>query len=88
MKELFCSIVCEYPDYTNEYGELVDGTKCYKCKTFNELFEVLEKLIREQVLNHVHLEFCHKDCVNYSHGSIVLPLKNEDVQWFQNIVLK
>lgn len=75
MKEtLFCQVVCDYPDYEDEFGQTVDGTECYDCENFNDLFEVLEKLITEGVLNHVH-----HDCTNHTHGSIILPLKNENV---------
>ena len=87
MKEtLFCQVVCDYPDYQDKAGVMHDGTECYDCETFNDLFEVLQKVLKENVLDHVHLDFCHRELTNKSHGSIVLPLKNKDVHWYQNIV--
>ena len=87
MKEtLFCQVVCDYPDYQDKAGVMHDGTECYDCETFNDLFEVLQKVLKENVLDHVHLDFCHHDNTNWSHGSIVLPLKNEHMHWYQNIV--
>lgn len=89
MKEkLFIQIVCDYPDYQDKTGIWHDGTRCDEVYDFNELYERLEHYLKEGVLDHVHLDFCHHENTNVLHGGIILPLVNKDVHWYQTIVDK
>lgn len=68
---MFVQVVCDYPDYYDEYNQKCDGTKVYECNSFEELHNVLHKLNKENKLSHVHLDFCKKENTVQSFGGIV-----------------
>lgn len=63
-----------YPDSKNEFGEFVDGDKVQEVKDFEELYQLLRQVNKEDVLNHVHLEFVDGDN-NQQFGKVTILLK-------------
>ena len=74
-KNMFAKVTCRYDDYKDEYGLRHDGTKCYDCFSFDELYKVLKRLYDEHILSHVHLEFCIRELTDKQAGEIVIPFK-------------
>lgn len=50
-------VIIEYPDFTDSYGVLNDGTQVIEPKNDDELVNTLKDIYQKGDVNHVHLEF-------------------------------
>lgn len=72
---MFVKVKCEYPDYKDEWGGIQNGTKCYDCFSFKELYVVLKQINDEHVLSHIHLEFCIRELTDKELGEVIIPFE-------------
>lgn len=63
-----------YPDSKDVFGQFVDGDKFQEVKNFEELYQLLKQIYKEDVLNHVHLEFVEEG-TNQQYGKVTILLK-------------
>ena len=73
--KMFIQVVMNYPDEYDKYGNRIDGDRVQECNTIEELRDCIKKVVKEDVLNHIHLDFCERDNIVQSYGSVTVLLK-------------